>query len=78
MPEVTGGPWLLGVEWGYISSHEQGYNNTGVSGVVPAWHLLDLLNTQGLVGQRKLEQEAEKKRTGEGKSVETDAPKLPF
>jgi hypothetical protein len=47
-----GGPWLLGVDWGYINTHDQSLNNTGMSGVVPAWRLLDLLNTQNLLDVR--------------------------
>lgn len=53
---ADGGPWLLGVEWGYINSHDQRANNTGVSGVVPAWFLRDLLDTPKLKEQRKDEQ----------------------
>ena len=53
---VWGGPWLLGVEWGYRSSHKQEDNNTGISGVVPAWAIRDLLNTAKLRAQREMEQ----------------------
>jgi hypothetical protein len=51
-----GGPWLLGVEWGYINNHKQRENNTGISGVVPAWHVTDLLNSERLKMQRAQEQ----------------------
>jgi hypothetical protein len=50
------GPWLLGVEWGYINNHDQWQNNTGISGVIPAWFLLDLLNSEELKERRKNEQ----------------------
>jgi hypothetical protein len=50
------GPWLLGVDWGYIGSHLQALH-TGMAGVVPAWRLLDLLNSDHLVEQRRAEQE---------------------
>ncbi len=50
------GPWLLGVEWGVVHSHNQD-TNSGMSGVVPAWHLWDLLNTEKLREERRREQE---------------------
>jgi hypothetical protein len=53
------GPWLLGVEWGYVHNHDQRQNNTGMSGVVPAWFLRDLLDTDRLRALRRTEQEAE-------------------
>jgi hypothetical protein len=58
-PIQTGGPWLLGVDWGYINNHEQRDNNTGISGVVPAWHLLKLLNSDKLREQRRKQQKEE-------------------
>jgi hypothetical protein len=51
------GPWLLGVEWGYINNHDQRQNNTGMSGVVPAWRLKELLDTEELRLQRRQMQE---------------------
>jgi hypothetical protein len=60
------GPWLLGVEWGYISSHEQSLNNTGISGVVPAWSLLGLLNIEKLKMMRTKEQRSLVDRVREG------------
>jgi hypothetical protein len=69
---LGGGPWLLGVEWGYIGSHDQGLNNTGVCGVVPAWRLLRLLNTDHLVEQRRQEQEQERKQAEQSRVVLTD------
>jgi len=50
------GPWLLGVEWGAINTHNQDLNS-GMSGVVPTWHLLDLLNMEKFKEQRRQEQE---------------------
>jgi hypothetical protein len=68
-----GGPWLLGVEWSYLHYWEpeqvkvdRGVKrdpdklmrvNTGMSAVVPAWHLLRLLKRDELELQRKEEQE---------------------
>jgi hypothetical protein len=43
-------PWLLGVEWGHLLDHRG--VNTGMSGVVPAWRLAELLNSAVLVMQR--------------------------
>jgi hypothetical protein len=54
--DLPAGPWLLGVEWGYVRNHDQSLNNTGISGVVPAWLLIDLLNTEKLQMQRYQEQ----------------------
>jgi Trypsin-like peptidase domain len=44
-------PLLLGVEWGHLLDHEN--INTGMSGVVPAWYLNDLLNIPELVAIRQ-------------------------
>jgi hypothetical protein len=52
LPE-NGGPWLLGVDWGYINNHHQRENNTGMSAVIPAWRVLELLNTEALMRQRE-------------------------
>src|SRR5262249_47556301 len=69
---VWGGPWLLGVEWGYMGSHKQQDNNTGVSGVVPAWTVLDLLGTAKLRAQREIEQRRLVERNRQGGSVLTE------
>lgn len=69
--EVSGGPWLLGVEWGYIRNHDQSLNNTGMSCVVPAWLLRDLLDAETLKDQRRMEQEEEKSLAEQGGTVET-------
>lgn len=67
------GPWLLGVEWGFIPNNARVLDylgnalpsnesdrakkwrvsvNTGMSGVVPAWHISELLHTQKLKDAR--------------------------
>jgi hypothetical protein len=64
---LSPGPWLLGVDWGYINNHDQSLNNTGVSAVVPAWRLIDLLNTEKLKmlrAQEQKEREEKKKEMG--------------
>ncbi len=69
---MIAGPWLLGVEWGYINKHDQEDNNSGMSGVVPAWRLFELLHTPFFIAQRRDEQQAqfdrEKKPIGLGTS----------
>ena len=54
-----GGPWLLGVERAFIHyKDERGIKaNTGMSAVVPAWHILALLDVDKLKTQRMVEQE---------------------
>ena len=78
MPPMAGGPWLLGVDWGYINKHDEHANNSGVSGVVPAWHLLDLLNTDRFVMQRKIEQESAIKRAKQEGTTETNTAAVVF
>lgn len=68
-PEVgdgKNGPWLLGVDWGYINNHDQRQNNTGMSGVVPAWRVLDLLNLEKFQKQRAREEEEMRRRHEQG------------
>lgn len=62
------GPWLLGISWCMIPSWEpvcdktgkalesgmQVPANTGMMGVIPAWHLHDMLET-GVASQRRIE-----------------------
>ncbi|HEV3258374.1 MAG TPA: hypothetical protein VG013_15955 [Gemmataceae bacterium] len=67
---LPAGPWLLGVEWGYINNHDQRYN-TGISGVVPAWYVTDLLNTETLKMQRAQEQKERVNKRKEGGTTET-------
>jgi len=56
---MPAGPWLLGIERSFIHQKDkQGIKmNTGMSAVVPAWHILDLLNTEKMRRQRQAEQE---------------------
>lgn len=64
------GPLLLGVNWCHIRDYDRVFAdegktlieppewvkaNTGMAGVIPAWHLADLLNCEGLVKKRKEE-----------------------
>jgi hypothetical protein len=74
---VVSGPWFLGVDWGYINNHDQSQNNTGVSAVVPAWKLIDLLNTEKLRMQRSQEKQEreEARRRGGTTLTSTDAAK---
>jgi hypothetical protein len=66
-PEAHG-PWFLGIDWCHIYNYESVLkenkeaplvpkqwvrSNTGMAGVIPAWRLQSLLNTEGLVAQRK-------------------------
>ncbi|HWA99582.1 MAG TPA: hypothetical protein VG713_13860 [Pirellulales bacterium] len=51
---IGGGPWLLGVEWGVITSQARAI--TGMSGVVPAWRLMRLLEGNELRIKRAAEQ----------------------
>ncbi len=71
-PVRHGGPWLLGVEWGYINSHDQWANNSGISGVVPAWRVLELLETEKFRLQRQVEQEELAELARRGGSTLTD------
>jgi hypothetical protein len=52
------GPWLLGIQKAYIHFYDSDgvKRNTGMACVVPAWHILDLLNTDRMQDQRKDEQ----------------------
>ncbi len=66
------GPWLLGINWCMIPSWEpvcdssgqilpnktQVPANTGMMGVIPAWHLHDMLET-GVASRRRIEIERE-------------------
>ncbi len=79
------GPWLLGIDWGHIPIYERILendretwisekwwvrSNSGMAGVVPAWKILELLNQEELVAQRRLEEEAmQKKIESEPKAV---------
>jgi hypothetical protein len=62
------GPWLLGVDWCHLNNLERVLgsdkeiaadpkqwvkSNTGMAGVIPAWRLLNLLNEEELMRQRR-------------------------
>jgi hypothetical protein len=62
----TFGPWLLGIDMGHLplwkpvyesdretKTEHQVEQNTGIACVIPAWHILDLLNDQELVKERE-------------------------
>lgn len=62
----TFGPWLLGIDWGHLPLWKPVYErdeqtqtaqrveqNTGIACVLPAWHILDVLNDIELVKERK-------------------------
>jgi hypothetical protein len=62
------GPWLLGIDWGHIPLWRPVYDsdqqtrtsyrveaNTGVAGVLPAWHILEALNSKELLKHRREE-----------------------
>lgn len=62
----TFGPWLLGIDWGHVPLWKPVYEedretetdyeveaNTGIACVVPAWRILQLLDHEELVMQRK-------------------------
>lgn len=66
----TFGPWLLGIDWGHLPLWRPVYENnretetnyeveanTGIACVVPAWHIVDILNQEELVMQRKRDNE---------------------
>jgi hypothetical protein len=65
------GPWLLGIEWGYINTHQQRENNTGISAVVPAWLITKLLNDERLKMQREKEQNERLERRQKGSTTLT-------
>jgi hypothetical protein len=70
MVSISGrfGPWLLGIDWGHVPLWRPVYEqnqetttkykveaNTGVACVLPAWHILETLNTEELVKLRRKE-----------------------
>jgi len=63
---VTVGPLLLGIDFGHLPHWNDVYqktrktdyraqSNTGIAGVVPAWKILELLETPSLVDDRAME-----------------------
>jgi len=65
------GPYLLGIDWCHLQSRESvretsgkpvdgGWfveQNSGMAGVIPAWKILDILNSEELVAMRRKEDE---------------------
>ena len=65
-PTGTFGPWLLGIDMGHLPlwkpvfendkqtrSDKVVEQNTGIACVLPAWHILDNLNIEELIRQRR-------------------------
>jgi hypothetical protein len=76
------GPWLLGVDFAHMPLWRPVYKsdretrtpcmveaNTGIACVVPAWKLLEILNDEDLVKQRKIED----KEIGQKKKQSTES-----
>jgi hypothetical protein len=77
----TTGPWLLGVDWVHIQNYEEVLEstapkkiavplryvkvNTGMAGVIPAWRIADIINSEEFVMYRRKEDQriSEQKRT---------------
>jgi hypothetical protein len=70
--EGTFGPWLLGIDWGHLPLWKPVYDrgrrdaaipdrwveqNTGIACVLPAWHIIDVLNDKQLLQERKKDKE---------------------
>jgi hypothetical protein len=57
---LMGGPWLLGVQWGILNLPDPRDDKrslySGLSGVVPAWYLRDLLDSPPVRAQHAEEQ----------------------
>jgi hypothetical protein len=67
---IPGESWLLGVDWGGIdwANTPQGTAYGGMTAVVPAWKIVELLDQEAIVNARKkrdeeLRREAEKPGT---------------
>lgn len=61
-PSPLAGPWLLGMEWGVLTlpdprepDNKEKRHFTGMSGVIPAWYISELLNVEKLKARRKEE-----------------------
>jgi hypothetical protein len=54
----SAGPWLLGIQRAYIHFKDKdgSKQNTGMAAVIPAWHILSLLQSSELIERRKQEQ----------------------
>jgi hypothetical protein len=71
---VPAGPWLLGIQSIAVVDfveHKGVKHNTGMCGAIPAWHILDLLNTEKMRLQRKQEQELLRERYERSGTTET-------
>jgi hypothetical protein len=99
-PVTTGvwGPWLLGLDWGHPPLWDKVFEsdlrtvtdyrtkaNTGIAYVVPAWRIMDVLNMEDLVAQRKrsddqarLEAEREKVAISDSDSTEMEEGPIAF
>ena len=87
---LTLGPWLLGVDWGHILDWQKVYEpdkktrasgdwvvkkNTGMAGIVPAWRLAQLLDSEELKADRqKKDQEAMKKKQESPMALDSNKP----
>jgi hypothetical protein len=49
---VSDSYWLLGIDWCHLQDVET-KSNTGMAGVIPAWKILELINCEQLVNQRR-------------------------
>jgi hypothetical protein len=84
----TFGPWLLGIDWGHLPlwkpvfeqdkvtrTDYQVEQNTGIACVLPAWHILDLLNEEEeLVKERKRDKEELDQRKRESAVLDVEKP----
>jgi len=83
----TFGPWLLGIDWGHLPLWKPVYErdeqtqtehrveqNTGIACVLPAWHILDLLDEPDLVSERKKDKAELVKRKKESAVLDVDVP----
>jgi hypothetical protein len=81
----TFGPWLLGIDWGHLPLWKPVYErdevtetnyrveqNTGIACVLPAWHIVDLLNEGELVKERKNDKERLDRRKRESAILDVE------
>jgi len=82
------GPWLLGIDWGHLTSWEpvmddtghpirQGWKvnaNTGMMGVVPAWKLEEMLRTEKVKEFVKTQEDGYKKKIAGAVGATDSAP----
>jgi hypothetical protein len=53
---ISNSYWLLGIDWCHLQDPET-KSNTGMAGVIPAWKILEVLNSAELVKKRRQEAE---------------------